>query len=145
MPPATDLDRNSALTDEEFIGILETERKTYSTEFVPLHPKKLKRIRKCVELTAEARDSIHRNFPKKRAHIILTDLWTSVPEVFVLCASAIFQMKLGSLKSDNYLGKILEWWKKVNHPKGLAETVQALDVLKVLHDKKSTQDGLTGQ
>jgi len=44
--------------------------------------------------------------PKKRAHIILNDLWTSIPEAFVLSTAAILPYKLGSLKSTTYLRNI---------------------------------------
>jgi len=141
--PNSDLD----LTNEKLINILETERRTYTDELVPLHPTKLSLIQKSVALTIQNRDSIKRNVPKKRAHIILNDLWTSIPEAFVLSTAAILPYKLGSLKSTTYLRNILEWWKGVEHPKALTLTVHRLDILKALPERKNPgpQDTLGGQ
>ena len=140
-------DSNSDLTEEKLIEALETERKTYCAEFVPLHPKKLALIRKSVELIAKKRDSIRRNSAKTRAHIILTDLWSFKKETFVLCASRFFPTQLGSLKSENYLRKVQEWWKDEDlvHPVGLEETLRRLDILKILQQAADTQGEFPGQ
>jgi hypothetical protein len=145
--PVPDPNPDSDLTDEKIIDIFEAELQTYKDELVPLHPKKRDLIRKSVKLTVLDHHSIKRNAPKKRAHIILNDLWTSIPEAFLLCATAIHPHKLGSLKTTNYLGKILQWWKVVEHPKGLTLTVHQLDILKALRERKNPgpQDALGGQ
>ncbi|XMA19880.1 hypothetical protein WAI453_012671 [Rhynchosporium graminicola] len=134
---------NTGLTVEKLLEVLEAERRTYCSQFVPLHPKKLALIRKSVELIAQKYDSIRkrRNSAKTRAHIILTDLWTLNKETFVLCSSRFFPTQLGSLKSENYLQKVQEWWNDEGlvHPIGLEETLRQLDVLKVLQEAPDMQ------
>jgi hypothetical protein len=121
-----------SLTDEKLIELLEGERKTYSREYVPLHQTKITSIEKCCKLAAENPKDIRRNVPRKRACMILSDLWASAPAVFVLCASVIPPNTLGSNPSTTYLVGVLKWWREVDHPQGLIDTVRELVALRAL-------------
>jgi hypothetical protein len=122
------------LTDEKLLELVEKERHTFSGDYFPLHHKNLDAVKKCSDLIAQDRNSIHRNTPKTRAHTILTDIWAHLPEVFVLCSLAITPTRLGTLKSRDYLRKLLKWWEKAEQPKALVETIIRLS--KVLPPRK---------
>lgn len=114
------------LTDEKLLKLVEKERTKFSSDYVPLHEKDLGAVKNCSALIAEDRNSIKRNTPKTRAHIILTDVWTHLPEVFVLCSLATNPTRLGSLESKSYLGKLLRWWEEIDRPTGLVRIVEQL-------------------
>lgn len=126
------------LTDDELLDLIEKERSAFSDDYVPLHHEKLDALKKCSNLVAKDRNSISRNTQKRRAHIILTDIWAYLPEVFVLCSLATNPTKLGTLKSRDYLGKLLRWWKEADQPRALLETVERLS--EILPSRKA---GLT--
>jgi hypothetical protein len=130
------MSQNSDLTIEIFIDLLDCELAKYSHDYVPLHKSKENRIAKCCEIAVLDRSAIAKNPRKRRAHDILNDLWTILPEVFVLCASTIYVWHLGSLKSIDYLSKIKAWWKLVRHPTGLTTTVKQLEILAILPSRE---------
>ncbi|KAB8213156.1 hypothetical protein BDV33DRAFT_185321 [Aspergillus novoparasiticus] len=111
------------LTSSELVDRLEAERKEFTEEYLPLTNKQLRGVQKCSHLVGN-RDTILRNTPKKRARDILSHLWQHSKEVYFLCALATHPTALGTLKSPDYLRVVLRWWSKVDHPKGLAETVE---------------------
>ena len=120
------------LTENELLDVVETRRKTFSSDYVPIHDKELDMVQRCSDLVVKDRGSIRRNTPKTRAHTILTDIWGEFPEVFVLCSMAIYPTKLGTLKSTHYLRRLQAWWGKVDHPKGLTTTVEKLLEIEIL-------------
>ena len=114
------------LTNEILLELVETQPTKFSGEYVPLHQKDLDAAKKCSALITQDRNLIKRNTAKTRAHIILTDVWTHLPEVFVLCSLATNPTRIGTLKSKCYLRKLLSWWKVTDQPTGLLETVERL-------------------
>lgn len=111
------------LTTVKLLDLLETERRTFSDDYLPFTQKELQAITKYSNLLAQDRTTIRRNIPKTRAHIILSDIWAHNSEIFVLCALATNPTSLGSLKSQDYLRTLLGWWNGVEHPKGLTEAM----------------------
>ena len=77
------------LTNESLVDLLKQELKIFSEDYFPLHEKQLKAIQRCIALVEEEEDKIIRNIPKRRAHVILKDLWTHIPEAFLLCSLAV--------------------------------------------------------
>ena len=133
------------LTDEKLLELVERQRTNFSGDYIPLHQKDLDAVQKCSALVAEDRNEIKRNTSKTRAHIILKDIWTYLPEVFVLCSLAAHPTRIGTLKSKCYLRKLLTWWKEADQPKGLVETVERLsEVLPARTDSLITRNDVPG-
>ncbi|KAI1489424.1 hypothetical protein F5X96DRAFT_670696 [Biscogniauxia mediterranea] len=107
------------LTNKDFVDLLKTQYERFSDKYFPLHQSHLDAIRRCTDIVDA--DNVRRNVPKKRTRTILNDLWTHSPEVFVLAALAFTPTKIGTLKSRDYMGDILEWWEGKKIPGGLAE------------------------
>lgn len=126
------------LTNESLIQILGQELEKFSEDYFPLHKSQLKAIQRCTVLVDEDEDKILKNVPKKRAHVILKDLWTHIPEAFLLCSLAAAPTKIGTLKSADYMTVVLRWWKDVSVPHGLTKTLDShSDVLpKVFRDSR---------
>lgn len=111
-------------TIDELIGVLETERTAFGTEYFALSEKQRTSLKKFTDLVNLSANDVHNNANKKRAQVIMVDLWRHVPEVFILCALPMTFGRLGSLKSNDYLRPIVNWWQKVDHPVGLTATLQ---------------------
>ena len=119
----------ATLTSEDLVGLLDQELQRFSDEYFPLHTSQLDAIKRCTAVVDED-DNAATNVPKKRAQRILTDLWTHLPEAFLLCSLAATPSKLGSLKAVDYMKYILRWWDGVKAPAGLTKTFDRhLDVL----------------
>jgi hypothetical protein len=112
----------NSLTNENLVNLLREELERFSEDYYPLHQKQLKAIQRCTDLVGEEESKLVRNTPKRRAHIILKDLWTHIPEVFLLCSLAITPTRLGCLKSINYMEFISRWWRDIGVvPEGLSK------------------------
>ena len=113
-----------SLTTTRLIALLESERNAFSNEYLPLSQQQLASLRRFSDLVQLNKSAIHHNVAKKRAQTIMSDFWGHAPEVFILCALVMTFARLGSLKSNDYLRPTLSWWRQVEHPKGLDETVR---------------------
>lgn len=111
-------------TIDELIEILEAERKAFGNEYLALSEKQRASLEKFSQLVNLNNDDVHHNAPKKRAQTIMNDLWRHIPEVFILRALPMTFARLGSLKSNDYLRPILDWWQRLEHPTGLKATLQ---------------------
>lgn len=96
------------LTDEKLIFILKSERITYSGDYFPLYCTKIISIEKRSKLIAENLKEIRRNILRKRACVILNNLWKSAPAMFVLCALVTLLNTPGSNILTAYLGRVLK-------------------------------------
>ncbi|MCJ1477235.1 hypothetical protein MMC13_005906 [Lambiella insularis] len=130
-----------AMCNVMLVELLENRFHKFSEKDFPLHETELKSIKRCTELVKEEGKKIIRNVPKRRAHIILKDLWTHIPEAFILCALVVTPSQLGTLKSTDYMESIFTWWHSVVVPRGLAKTLDShSDILpKVLRDSRELQ------
>jgi hypothetical protein len=108
-----------ALDDNKFIAGLQEKLQEFSVECFPLTTKQIDRLKRSKLLIAQDASDIVKNIPKKRAHTILTELWTHLPEVYFLCSLAFNQSELASLKSSTYLAAASQWWHGVDKPQGL--------------------------
>lgn len=122
MPVATR--KKHTLDNSGFIELLDKELERFSDDSFPLSDKQLQAIRRCTNLVNTDKSDIGDNAPKRRARGILIDLWTHIPEVFFLCSLATTPTLLGTLKSEDYLKFVSQWWKNVDVPSGLTKTLE---------------------
>jgi hypothetical protein len=115
--------REQNLTEDSLRDLADEMRQCFGEDYIPLSKAQSAATRKCSDLVAENPTSWSRNTVKRRAHTILSDLWTHSPELFALVALSVTPTKLGTLKSDKYLQVLLRWWNNVHHPKGLQEVI----------------------
>jgi hypothetical protein len=108
------------LTVDSLIDLLEKQRCTFTDRYCPLLKAQEIALRKANDLIAEDLGSLSRNYPRKKAHMILNDIKICVShDVFVLCALATNPSGLGNSKLKNYVPEITIWWARVDHPRGL--------------------------
>ncbi|KAG8664441.1 hypothetical protein FPOAC2_14343 [Fusarium poae] len=112
-----------ALDDNKFIAGLQEKLREFSLGYLPLTTKQINRLKQSKLLIAQDASHIVKNIPKKRAHTILTELWTHLPEVYFLCSLAFTQTELASLKSRTYLAAASRWWHEVDKPQGLTRVI----------------------
>ena len=107
------------LTNTILVELLKQELAKFSDQYYPLHARQIQGIKRCTALAETDANEIGDNSPRRRAHNILSDLWTHVPPAFFLCGLSISPTELGTLKSIDYMTSILQWWGGVEVPAGL--------------------------
>lgn len=107
----------------KLIDTFDVIRRQFSDNYLPLTGEQLQRVDKCSRLVEQDPSTIRQNAPKKRAHIVLSEIWTHRPDFFIICALSTYPTTLGMLKSHAYLQELLGWWDGAEHPKALAEII----------------------
>ncbi len=102
------------LTDEGLVALLKAQHARFSIREIFLSTKEQGRLQKCTELVAQQPATIGKNAPRKRARMILVDLWNNFPDVFFLCSTATSLDTLGTMTSMTYLTAISDWWSKAD-------------------------------
>lgn len=111
------------LTTAKFVDILQVELGRWTEHQPLLCAKELDRLRKATDLVAEDPTTITRNAQKKRVHMILKELWSHLPQVFILCALKITHTHLGTLKSTSFLTEVRNWWQGIDKTDSLNKAI----------------------
>ena len=110
------------LTDPSLIDLLEKQRCNFTDRYRPLLAAQATALSKANNTLAAAPESLNRNYGKKKANRILTDIKNCVGcDVFILCALATSPSALGSSKLNDYISTIENWWDQVTHPRCLTQ------------------------
>ena len=117
---------NRSFTDENLIKLLKNQLMGFSDTYVPLTAKDLAAVLKFSSILTWDRNGTVKNFVKRRAQSVLTDIWTHLPAAFVLCSLVTSPTKIGQLKSQTYIAGLCEWWETAPRPEGLLLLVQSL-------------------
>ena len=117
--PLPAMTSQEALTISELIQLIKEKRDCFDEHHVPLSQTQVDAVERFLAWIAVDRKAIRRNPAKKKSHLILSDLWTHIPEVFILCALVTFPTKLASLNPTDCYRELFAWWESANHPKGL--------------------------
>lgn len=110
------------LTNSALVNLLMQELEKFSDDYYPLHSSQLNAIKRCRSLVGIDDSEVGDNTTKRRARIILVDLWTHSPEAFLLCSLAITPSHLGTLKSTDYMKDVIQRWENVEVPRGITKT-----------------------
>ena len=106
-------------TLDTLIDRFKKQKECFSDQHVPLSTTQIETIKRVSAFIAQDISTIQRNHLKKRACLILNDLWMHRKETFLLCALTTFPTQLASLDPATSLRDISTWWDNVDHPKGL--------------------------
>lgn len=135
------------LTDESLIYLLEKHRRSFTGQYRPLRTAEETALRKANDLVAEPLESLTRNYPRKRAFTILSDIKNCISyDVFVLCALATKVSTLGTSKLGDHVSLVTNWWEGVPHPESLAIVSQRYGTKESKQpvNEKPTVDTLSG-
>lgn len=121
----------AALLRDPFIVPLEEERQKFNSSHHEPTIRQLKRFGRCAHHLKQNPESLKDKKKSSRsrekiAREILSEISSLSSSIFVLCC---FRVALTELSSKSYLAiipKIREWWKRVEHPKALADKARDL-------------------
>jgi len=90
--------RQKNLTENNLRDLTNKTRKCFGEDYIPLSNAQCAASRRCSDLVAMNPISWSRNTAKRRAHTILSELWTHSSELFLLVALVCPSNKAGNLK-----------------------------------------------
>ena len=112
------------MTDESLRDIAAETLGSFKDHYIPIPESRIIAAQRCLKLVEMDPTSIIKHTVKRRAHLIMCELWKRSAELSILVALSVTPTQLGSLKSETYLGVLIEWWDAVPHPKGLTEFLE---------------------
>lgn len=111
---------------------LRKELETFDDDARPLLSSQLNAFQACSKLIKEqplARMQITKKqrYGRLRGRTFLLDVFHNLgPELFILCCLTISISELSRIGQKDAVPKLREWWKCVNHPRGLTEIAGTL-------------------
>ncbi|KAL1979103.1 hypothetical protein VTN96DRAFT_6845 [Rasamsonia emersonii] len=107
-------------------NLLDAQRKLFSEVKEDLVDSQKEQLDLCLQLWRTS-DASSRQWARARARSFLVMVYNDKAlgaEVFLLCGLGISVTRLGTIDPVEALSEVRKWWRRVEHPRGLAETAK---------------------